>query len=120
MKEKNAVTGWLRVVVPNHFLQAVSWSRDALRKLQHVLVLRSENGNVLVGKIVIISSSEGKTVSMICKCSILCCHVQTGSGAHPASYPVETKGSFPGGKAARVWSWSQECMELHLHGIVLC
>jgi len=27
--------------------------------------------------------------------------VQTGSGAHPASYPVDTRDSFPGGKAAR-------------------
>jgi hypothetical protein len=26
--------------------------------------------------------------------------VQNGSGAHPASYPMDTKGSFPGGKAA--------------------
>jgi hypothetical protein len=26
--------------------------------------------------------------------------VQTGSGAHPASYPMDTKGSFPGGIAA--------------------
>jgi hypothetical protein len=26
--------------------------------------------------------------------------VQTGSGAHPASYPMGTRGSFPGGKAA--------------------
>jgi hypothetical protein len=26
--------------------------------------------------------------------------VQTGSGAHPASYPVGTGGSFPGGKVA--------------------
>jgi hypothetical protein len=26
--------------------------------------------------------------------------VQTGSGAHPASYPMATEGSFPGGKAA--------------------
>jgi hypothetical protein len=26
--------------------------------------------------------------------------VQTGSGAHPASCPVGTRGSFPGGKAA--------------------
>jgi hypothetical protein len=31
-------------------------------------------------------------------------HVQNGSGAHPASYPVGTKGSFPGGKAAGTWS----------------
>jgi hypothetical protein len=30
--------------------------------------------------------------------------VQTGSGAHPDSYPIGTRGSFPGGKA--VWSWS--------------
>jgi hypothetical protein len=27
-------------------------------------------------------------------------HVQNGSGAHPASYPVGTGGSFPGDKAA--------------------
>jgi hypothetical protein len=26
--------------------------------------------------------------------------VQTGSGAHPASYPMGTRGSFPRGKAA--------------------
>jgi hypothetical protein len=31
--------------------------------------------------------------------------VQIGSGAHPASYPMGTRGSFPGGKAAGVWSW---------------
>jgi hypothetical protein len=30
--------------------------------------------------------------------------VQTGSGAHPVSYPVGTGGSFPGGKAAVTWS----------------
>jgi hypothetical protein len=26
--------------------------------------------------------------------------IQNGSGAHPASYPIGTRGSFPGGKAA--------------------
>jgi hypothetical protein len=26
--------------------------------------------------------------------------IQKGSGAHPASYPMGTRGSFPGGKAA--------------------
>jgi len=31
--------------------------------------------------------------------------VQTGSGAHPASHPVGTRGSFPGGKAVCAWSW---------------
>jgi hypothetical protein len=31
--------------------------------------------------------------------------VQNGSGAHPASYPMGTKSSFPGGKAAGAWSW---------------
>jgi hypothetical protein len=30
--------------------------------------------------------------------------VQTASGAHPTSYPVGTRGSFPGGKAAGAWS----------------
>jgi hypothetical protein len=31
--------------------------------------------------------------------------VQNDSGAHPASYPMGTRSSFPGGKAAGVWSW---------------
>jgi hypothetical protein len=33
--------------------------------------------------------------------------VQTYSGAHPALYPVGTRGSFPGGggEAAGAWSW---------------
>jgi hypothetical protein len=28
-------------------------------------------------------------------------YVQNGSGAHPTSYPMGIRGSFPGGKAAR-------------------
>jgi hypothetical protein len=31
--------------------------------------------------------------------------VQNGSGAHSASYPMGTRGSFPGGKAAGAWRW---------------
>jgi hypothetical protein len=31
--------------------------------------------------------------------------VQNGSGAHPTSYPMGTRGSFLGGKAAGAWSW---------------
>jgi hypothetical protein len=31
--------------------------------------------------------------------------IQTDSGAHPASYPMGTGGSFPGGKAGEAWSW---------------
>jgi hypothetical protein len=30
---------------------------------------------------------------------------QTDSGAHPASYSMSTRASFPGGKAAGAWSW---------------
>jgi len=32
-------------------------------------------------------------------------HVQTGSAAHPASYPGGMQGYYPGGKTAWVWSW---------------
>jgi hypothetical protein len=32
--------------------------------------------------------------------------IQTGSGAHPTSYPVGIGSSFPGCKAARLRSWS--------------
>jgi len=35
----------------------------------------------------------------------LCHSDQTGSGSHPASYPMGNRGSFPGGKAAGTWSW---------------
>jgi hypothetical protein len=31
--------------------------------------------------------------------------VQNCSGAHPASYPMGTRGSFLGGKAVGAWSW---------------
>jgi hypothetical protein len=31
--------------------------------------------------------------------------VQTGSWAHPASYPMGTRGSFLRGKASGAWSW---------------
>jgi hypothetical protein len=31
--------------------------------------------------------------------------IQNGSGAHPVSYLMGTRGSFPGGKAAGAWSW---------------
>jgi hypothetical protein len=31
--------------------------------------------------------------------------VQNGSGAHPASHTLGTRGAFPGGKAAGAWSW---------------
>jgi hypothetical protein len=30
----------------------------------------------------------------------LCHRIQNGSGVHPASYPMSTRGSFPGSKAA--------------------
>jgi hypothetical protein len=48
--------------------------------------------------------------------------VQTGSGAHPASYPMAIRGSFPEGKATGPWNWPfpssaevRECVELYLH-----
>jgi hypothetical protein len=31
--------------------------------------------------------------------------VQNGSGAHPASYEMGTRGSFPGDKTAGTWNW---------------
>jgi hypothetical protein len=38
---------------------------------------------------------------------LICLHVlaPNGCGAHPASYPMSTGGSFPGGKATGLWSW---------------
>jgi hypothetical protein len=68
------------------------------------------------------SNSQGSSVSIVTSYGIdnqgsrvqflvgagnfsLCHCVQTSSGAHPASYPMGTWGSFPRGKVARVWSW---------------
>jgi hypothetical protein len=31
--------------------------------------------------------------------------IQTGSEAHPTSYPMGTGDFFPGGKVAGAWSW---------------
>jgi len=59
--------------------------------------------------------------------------VKTDTRAHPASCPMDTKRSFPGGKAAGEWSWPftfiycrwEEWLEpyfhppLRLHGMVL-
>jgi hypothetical protein len=55
--------------------------------------------------------------------------VQIGSGAHPASYPMGTRGSFPGSKAVgreadhsprskKEWSYSYT-PSIRLHGVVL-
>jgi len=33
-----------------------------------------------------------------------CYQFKNSSGAHPASYPMDTRGSFPADKAARAWS----------------
>jgi len=35
----------------------------------------------------------------------LCIAIQTGSGAHPASYSRGTRGPFPWGTAIRAWRW---------------
>jgi hypothetical protein len=48
-------------------------------------------------------------------------HVQSGSGAHLASYPMGTRGSFPRGKAAVAWSWpltSIKCRVQRMRGAV--
>jgi hypothetical protein len=44
--------------------------------------------------------------------------VQNGSGAHPASYPMGTRGSFPGSKAVGAWSYIYT-PSIRLHGVVL-
>jgi hypothetical protein len=36
--------------------------------------------------------------------------VKSGSWAHPASYPMGTRGSFLGSKAAGAWSWPLTCI----------
>jgi hypothetical protein len=45
---------------------------------------------------------RGSTVRFLVGAEYFSLHhrVQNGSGAHPASYPMGTRGPFPGGKAA--------------------
>jgi hypothetical protein len=48
--------------------------------------------------------------------------VQNGSGAHPASYSMGTRGSFPESKAAGAWSWpltSIYCRGQRMSGVIL-
>jgi hypothetical protein len=55
-------------------------------------------------------------------------HVQNGSGAHPASYPIGTGGSFPGGKrpgreadhSSPSSAEVKECVELYIHSPDTC
>jgi hypothetical protein len=42
--------------------------------------------------------------------------VQNGSGAHPASYLMGTRGSFPGSKPAGAWSWPLLVQRLRMRG----
>jgi hypothetical protein len=47
-------------------------------------------------------------------------HVQTGSGAHPASYPIGKRRSFPECKAAGAWNWPlTSSAPIRLHCVVL-
>jgi hypothetical protein len=66
--------------------------------------------------------------------SSLCCHVQTSSGAHPTSYPMDTGGALtpgvkwpghevdhllpPSAKVKNVWSYTSTS-PVGLHGVVL-
>jgi hypothetical protein len=48
-------------------------------------------------------------------------HLQNGSGAHPASYPMGKRGFFPGGKAVGAWSWpftSIWCLGQRMRGAI--
>jgi hypothetical protein len=48
--------------------------------------------------------------------------VQNGAGAHPASHSMGIRSSFPGGKAARPWSWpltSISCRGQIMRGAIL-
>jgi hypothetical protein len=77
------------------------------------------------------SGWSGVRVPAVCGNFPLHYRVQSGSGAQPASYPMGTRGSFPGGKATGAWSWpltpsaevkntwSYTSTLICLHGVVL-
>jgi hypothetical protein len=46
---------------------------------------------------------------------------RTALGPHPASYPMSTRGYFPGGKAAGAWNWpltSIQCRGQRMRGAI--
>jgi hypothetical protein len=43
---------------------------------------------------------QESTIIIITIIIIIIIIIQNGSGTHPASYPISTRGSLPGGKAA--------------------
>jgi len=75
----------------------------------------AQNGIALYTAIQVVPVRENTGHISLCCCMVyrifwvyqyLSCHgVQTGSGVHPATYPVVTEDSFPGDEAAGAWSW---------------
>jgi hypothetical protein len=85
--------------------------------LPPVVYLLSSNGNINITR----PSCRWFSLHKFTKLSLL--HVShTGFGTHPASYPIDTGGSFPGSKEAGAWSWplnlqlmskSRKCGSIH-------
>jgi hypothetical protein len=73
---------------------------------RHGILPYSSHGNLLLQSLgLCIADKCGKPKIFTCKLlntvtRRLCIVPQNGSGAHPASYPMSTRGSFPGGEAA--------------------
>jgi len=74
------------------------------------VILTSESGNCLHFHL---GDPKCSCTYHICKYTsvtfslLYCCSIRfhTGSGAHPASYPVGTGGPFPRNKGGGAWSW---------------
>jgi hypothetical protein len=72
---------------------------NVLRILLHELMCRDRSVRIALGYGL---DDRGSRVRFPAGAGNFSLHyvVQNGCGAHPASYPVGTRGSFPGGKAA--------------------
>jgi hypothetical protein len=62
-------------------------------------------GMKLAGVSMTITHFSGSSIPVGAENFSLHHHVQNGPGAHPVSYPVGTRGTFPVGKVARPWNW---------------
>jgi hypothetical protein len=93
------LVAWRRVVLWHCVL---SYSNLSLTSVRHVTVHRTINWIFLVLKIRKQELRQWSGVRVPAGAGDFSFHhrVQTGSGAHPASYPMGTGASFRGGKAA--------------------
>jgi hypothetical protein len=84
------------------FTKALHWTLNGASWIQTTLAQC-----ISLRSILILSVNRGSRVRFPAGAGNFSLHhrIQNGSGAHRGSYPMGTRVSFHGGKAAGAWSW---------------